>query len=356
YIRSMLECNQGYPLYEPEPESQEGVRVGDVGLITEDGGFDLLFNVCPPPNNPDELPDDFEMLRSPETLVRTHFQSETRLFSNGVKRTGEPSYTCSGPEGGVLELPLGATRFEAKNKASFKRLATRHAENWYRYTVLTRDRDAPNGSLYIVTSCIKCTDWGIAVFDRPSNPQDYLRFTTNEENQNGQSKYRWKGSGAYIPKVALNQGSADSNDADGPNQCVFLRGYKIMLRKDIWDNIANSQTSYVTVLPYGPHSGNESESPRQGDSSNQDDASQSKADNSPVSNCAATRAAQNTCNRTDTSARVILYEYPKTSPVRTLVSNKFNLTYFLTLGPSLGPHQCHTSVSGELRICNVPGL
>ncbi|KIL62085.1 hypothetical protein M378DRAFT_56194, partial [Amanita muscaria Koide BX008] len=156
YIRSMLECNQGYPLYEPEPESQEGVRVGDVGLITDDGGFDCLFNVCPPPDistNPAELPDDFEMLRSSEILVRTQFQARTCLFSNGVKRTGEPSvsYTCSGLEGGILELPLGATRFEAKNKASFKELAIRHAENWYRYTVLTRRRDAPNGSLCIVT-------------------------------------------------------------------------------------------------------------------------------------------------------------------------------------------------------------
>ncbi|KAM6497425.1 hypothetical protein JOM56_007898 [Amanita muscaria] len=322
YIRSMLDCNEGFPLYEPEPENQEGVRIGDVGLVTEDGGFDVLFNVCPPADistNPAELPDDFEMLRAPEILIKTHFQSETRLFSNGVKRTEDTDvkYTCSGPEGGVLELPSGATRFGAKDKLSFKELAIRHAENWYRYTVLTRRRDAPNGSLYIVTSCIKSTDWGIAVFDRPSNPQDYLRFITNEENQTGQSKYRWKGSGAYKSKVAPNPGSADSNAAGSPNQCVFLRGYKIMLPEDIWNNITNSQstgTSSVTVSPYQPRSGNQSESPRQGDSSNQDDASQSGTDNSPVSDCGTTRAAQNTCSRTNTSARVILYEYSKTSP------------------------------------------
>ncbi|KAM6497435.1 hypothetical protein JOM56_007908 [Amanita muscaria] len=249
YIRSMLECNQGYPLYEPEPESQGGVRVGDVGLITEDGGFDCLFNVCPSSDistNPAELPDDFEMLRSSEILVRTHFQARTCLFSNGVKRTGEPDvkHTCFGPEGGVLELPLGATRFEAKDKLSFKELAIRHAENWYRYTVSTGCGDAPNGSLCIGTSCIKCTDWGIAVFDRPSNPQDYLRFTTNETGVTGQSKYRWQGSGSYVAKVAPNPGSADSNAAGSPNQCVFLRGYRIMLPKNIWNNITNSKVSH----------------------------------------------------------------------------------------------------------------
>ncbi|KIL56465.1 hypothetical protein M378DRAFT_89246 [Amanita muscaria Koide BX008] len=319
----MLECDQGYPLYEPEPESQEGIRVGDVGLITDDGGFDVLFNVCPPPTNPDELPDDFEMLRSPDILDRAHFQSETRLFSKGVKRTGEPDfrYTCSGPEGGVLELPLGATRFEAKNKATFKRLATRHAENWYRYTNLTKDRDAPNGSLYIVTSCIKCTDWGIAVFDRPSESQDYLRLET------GRSNYSWQGSGAYIAKVAPNLGSADSDAAGIPNQCIFLRGYKIMLPEDTWDNITNSQftgTSSVTVSPTSS-SGNKSESPRQGDSSNQGDASQSRTDNSPVFDFGTTGGAQNTCSRTATSARVILSEYSKTPPVRTLILRNFNL-------------------------------
>ena len=49
---------EGYPLYLPElPERlytgahyaahcREGVSIGDVGIITADGDFDFLFNIC----------------------------------------------------------------------------------------------------------------------------------------------------------------------------------------------------------------------------------------------------------------------------------------------------------------------
>ncbi|KAM6499835.1 hypothetical protein JOM56_005343 [Amanita muscaria] len=57
YTRSMLECLVGYPLYEPHPFSElskeysrNGVVVGDVGFVREDGAFDFLFNICPPQN------------------------------------------------------------------------------------------------------------------------------------------------------------------------------------------------------------------------------------------------------------------------------------------------------------------
>ncbi|KIL64639.1 hypothetical protein M378DRAFT_78092, partial [Amanita muscaria Koide BX008] len=174
-------CTAGYPLYEPRPDSRpsteywkKGVRIGDVGIVTKDGIFDFLFNVCPSQNpsiNPSELPDDFEALECPQIRVMEHhFKTQTHLFNNTVNRIEEPGvrYKCLGPEGAILELPAGATLFEAKNSLSFKGLASRHAEKWYRYTIVTQGRDTPNGSLYLVTSCIKCTHWGIAVFDRPS--------------------------------------------------------------------------------------------------------------------------------------------------------------------------------------------
>ncbi|KIL70871.1 hypothetical protein M378DRAFT_66153 [Amanita muscaria Koide BX008] len=274
----------GYPLYEPRPDCQpsteywkQGVRIGDVGIVTEDGIFDFLFNVCPSQNpsiNPSELPDDFEALERPEIrVIEQHFGLRTHLFSKMVNRIKEPDvrYKCSGPEGAILELPDGATLLEARDKLSFKELASRHAEKWYKYTIMNRHRDTPNGSLYLVTSCIKCTHWGIAVFDRPSASQDYLQFVDNEvltiTNQNLHLRHHWSGSGAFITKVTRD---SDIPDDDGPNQCIFLRGYKIMLRKDVWDNAVDPHstgTSYITTSPSSPNAGNERTRPDE--SSNQ---------------------------------------------------------------------------------------
>jgi hypothetical protein len=56
-------------VWEPEPSStllnvyrRQGITVGDVGILTESGGFDFMFNVCLPSDHPidqEGLPDGF---------------------------------------------------------------------------------------------------------------------------------------------------------------------------------------------------------------------------------------------------------------------------------------------------------
>lgn len=58
-----------------------GIDIGDVGIITPDGGFDFLFNIWLPsshPVNPRNLPPDFDVLPRPE---RTTYREE-RLFNS----------------------------------------------------------------------------------------------------------------------------------------------------------------------------------------------------------------------------------------------------------------------------------
>jgi len=70
YARILFSKKLGYPLWIPEPSNYtreyeiEGARIGDVGVISFDGQFDFLFNVCLPPDHPVNTlaPPDFEPL------------------------------------------------------------------------------------------------------------------------------------------------------------------------------------------------------------------------------------------------------------------------------------------------------
>jgi hypothetical protein len=88
----------GFPLWIPQPNmilprsyQRQGVSIGDVGIITLDGGFDFLFNVCLPaghPSNPDALPEGFAPLELKPTDVRKFHahSSHSHLASPCVNR------------------------------------------------------------------------------------------------------------------------------------------------------------------------------------------------------------------------------------------------------------------------------
>jgi hypothetical protein len=58
YARCLLPLKEGYPLYCPELPNRrnagayykayrrQGIDIGDIGIITPDGDFDFLFNIC----------------------------------------------------------------------------------------------------------------------------------------------------------------------------------------------------------------------------------------------------------------------------------------------------------------------
>ncbi|KIL56377.1 hypothetical protein M378DRAFT_89436, partial [Amanita muscaria Koide BX008] len=175
YTRSMLECLVGYPLYEPEPFSQhstkylcDGINVGDVGFVRDDGTFDFLFNICPPQNdsiNPPNLPNGFslETSENSETREMRPLSPKTCLLPRTVTKMESDEYICKGPDGAILVLPEGAIQYDAIYRGLFEELAKRHGVEWYKYTK-SRGRSISNGSLYLVTSFTKSTQWGIAVF------------------------------------------------------------------------------------------------------------------------------------------------------------------------------------------------
>lgn len=75
----MLTQLHGFPLWSPQPDPslpaeyrETGVKIGDVGIITLDGGFDFLFNIWLPsdhPINPNNSPEDFDSFPRPDQNI-----------------------------------------------------------------------------------------------------------------------------------------------------------------------------------------------------------------------------------------------------------------------------------------------
>ena len=151
------------------------------------------------------------------------------------------TYLCTGKPGAVLELPEGATLFEARNVRAFDNLAKSHAENWYRHAHSARPGLISNGSLYLVTGCIKSDVWGIAVFDESSNFAEPVRFRIEQAvAENTTSRYRWANTGT----TACSIGPSDQSIGE---EGMLLRGRKITLVQDKWDVLTKQRGMKLSV-------------------------------------------------------------------------------------------------------------
>ena len=265
YTLDMLMHKMGYPLYKPTPlrilptvHRMHGVRVGDVGVITEEGAFHFMFNACQGHDQPDpaansaELLDRFELLQvspesdievkrlfGPRTLLPSNHINEIRCDMDVSESWMSRHLRCHETElGAALALPKGATLYKAMNKLQFQKHAARHAINWYKY-MLDKGRDISNGSLYFVTQCVKSINWGTVVFYGHPIASDHLRLIFSRDS------CQWD----YCGKVDAREGpeltDIISSDKE-PNQCVFLGGYKVMLRQDIWNELLKNAIGIVS--------------------------------------------------------------------------------------------------------------
>jgi hypothetical protein len=101
YARCLFSAH-GYPLWVPKPNDslceayrERGVEIGDVGVITADGGFDFLFSICLPADHPINLhrtPPNFEQIELdvPRDVFTDHDKhpSGSHIGSSSVEKTG----------------------------------------------------------------------------------------------------------------------------------------------------------------------------------------------------------------------------------------------------------------------------
>ncbi|KAJ7279152.1 hypothetical protein C8J57DRAFT_1574360 [Mycena rebaudengoi] len=149
----LLPKGHGYPLFHPQPfddlpfESlRVGTDIGDVGVVTSDGAFDVIFNICRSADDP------VNRFGVPQGLSRWILVRETSL--------PECNITVLDPTRGDIDLfergrrlllPDGASRTDLRRKKKIQRLRLKHARAWYAFVNGDLERMVDNGDLYLVT-------------------------------------------------------------------------------------------------------------------------------------------------------------------------------------------------------------
>jgi hypothetical protein len=135
-------------------------------------------------------------------------------------------FTCYHSQGAILHLPDGANRHNLRNLRKFRELALDHGASWYKHAREYFGRDAPSGSLCLVTGCDKSSSWAIASFSDVSEDSGIsLKFTTAPVGDlTAAYRSSWDNHSPAIVRTI--DGSRDKQ-----NQCVFIRGFRIALRE-----------------------------------------------------------------------------------------------------------------------------
>ncbi|KAF9260136.1 hypothetical protein L218DRAFT_873040, partial [Marasmius fiardii PR-910] len=189
YASTLYRLGHGCPLWIPEPnnslsnEYQEtGVRIGDVGILTSDGGFDFVFNACcseDDPVNQFGVPQGFQPLSWDGTKreISKRFRPGAPILSRGATildlEVAVPGLPVGGgggigirfsiEKGAVIMPPNGADRTDSLNLSIFRNYATKNSTSWYEFINGTLGREVDNGAIYFITGFDKTDCWENAV-------------------------------------------------------------------------------------------------------------------------------------------------------------------------------------------------
>lgn len=256
--RILLLEKLGYPLWYPDLDEnlpatylEQGVRIGDVGIITEGGQFDFKFNVhggdcsrhISQPWASHESSSNSN-IRSPGTIIKRgdvtsrDYRVDASIPVSATWATigAGVEFTCSTDESAILVLPDGASGKGLKKQSlkEFRRLLTADvALQWFNTTGST--------SLTLVTSCIKSQSWGVASVSKKNRGGSVtLNFSLTQVGGTFTGSYSWNSSsgGHY------RDGPKPPSNTD--NQCVFLSGFRLLSREYLvklvkWIAVANPE-------------------------------------------------------------------------------------------------------------------
>ncbi|KAJ7744180.1 hypothetical protein B0H16DRAFT_995457 [Mycena metata] len=258
YSRLLLAKGHGYPLSCPQPSDDlpppcrtRGIEIGDVGVLTSDGSFDVFFNICrgrDDPVNRDGVPPGFEPvdLRSGDVTSRESYHRPGSHISNttmkkrrldvdaeldnvfspvGVGAVIEVS--TASKKAAVLLLPDGASRLNLRFLNKFRQLALKHAKSWYAF-VTGLGTMLENGELYLITGVDKSAAWGVAAAESQSEDCNIsLKLKAAQVGSTtGSYAWQWESGGEFAD---LGPRRPPGESPSIQNQTVFLRGFRIAI-------------------------------------------------------------------------------------------------------------------------------
>ncbi|KAJ7498018.1 hypothetical protein B0H11DRAFT_2226183 [Mycena galericulata] len=256
YTRSILSKKEGYPL-----QKNWDRKIGDVGVLVQDGSFDPIFNILLPREataNRFGVPLGFQqlLLRSDDIRVYVPCYPAGYAISNvivekkhvDVGASLESSLLLLIGAGAVVEvstnsdqlalllLPDGASSWDARSEKDFHEYAVKHGRSWYEFVNGDLRRMVRNGGIYLITGVTKSTSRRIAA-NSSGGGKVALKLKAAQIAGAGAS-YTWEWENASSPVHSgphHNPGEESWRD----DQTVFIRGFKVAL---------NSLTKTTKVL------------------------------------------------------------------------------------------------------------
>jgi hypothetical protein len=316
YSRLLFPKGQGFPLFHPQPSDDlpelarsTGTAIGDIGVVTQDGCFDPIFNILLAGNdsaNRFGVPVGFEQVFLGPDDIRTRWLyhplgcdisnttvEKRRLdleagMENNVQVQSPVlinchSYVCrflplgagavvevstSSKQTGLLLLPDGASRWDLRFPQIFRNYALKHAQSWYAFVNGHLGSSVGSGDLYLVTGVTKSTSWSVAAVENHSTDGKLsLKLKAAQVGSAGAScAWEWESASSSVDSGPRRRPGEESWRN---NQTVFLRGFKVALRPKVlrrapkirsivnskWSDIISKGTSVPFAHPRaGPSS------------------------------------------------------------------------------------------------------
>ena len=160
-------------------------------------------------------------------------------------------------DGAVLVLPDGGTRSDYLPRDFLREYAVRHGNDWYKW--LNREKDVPNGSLYLITGLDKTQNWCLASYSNLTVPKFLEFFATDDSNGQQDSLLHSDAAIGAVDHQARQYAYSHpgtvaartrqlAQDGGLANQSVFIRGFKLTINPAIFKTLLHHITVNESVL------------------------------------------------------------------------------------------------------------